>query len=115
MIKKTAGLIAAYTLFGLAMGYYYYGQAWALSFFLGGLLMLLNLLGLAYFWNLIFTKKSIALAAFVIIFKYLILGMILWSLASAKSLQPMPFVLGLAGLLFGIFATTAHRALSKKI
>lgn len=113
MIKNIAFLISLYTLAGLCGGYFYLSGAWALSFALGGLLMLVNLLGLAFVWRLIFAKKSIALAVLVIIFKYLIFGMILWSFASVKSLQPGAFVLGLAALLFAIAAATLHRAFKK--
>ena len=74
--------------------------------------MLLNLAGLSFFWQLIFLKKSIALAVFVIIFKYVILGTILWNLTSAHWLKPVGFLLGLASLVFAIIVATLMKSFS---
>ncbi len=64
--------------------------------------MLINLLGLWILWKFIFSKKSIALVLLVIIFKYLILGLILWNLNRIPWMQPLGFILGLSSLVFGI-------------
>lgn len=64
--------------------------------------MLINLAGLAFVWSLIFAKKSIALAVFIIIFKYVILGMILWGLSSAQWLKPAGFLVGITSLVVAV-------------
>lgn len=71
--------------------------------------MLFNLLGLWILWKLIFSKKSIALAVLVIIFKYLILGLILWNLNQIQWIRPLGFVLGLGSLLVGVTFSAIFR------
>ena len=114
MIKLTAALIAFYTLLvaGIGSGYFHYDFSY--SVLAGGLIMLLNLAGLAFLWSLIFSKKSIALAVFVIIFKYVILGLILWSLSSVNWLNPMGLVIGLASLIFAVLAATFIKSVSER-
>ena len=85
------------------------GNEFALSLLIGCFLMILNLLGLAFLWKLIFSKKSIALAVLVIIFKYLILGLILWNLSESTWLNPVGFVAGLGCLLIGIVGSLAFQ------
>lgn len=78
-------------------------------------MMWANVLGLAWFWRLIFQKKSIALAVFAIIFKYLILALILWSLSSSQWLSPAAFCVGLTALLFGVLVVLLKSHFSAKI
>lgn len=85
------------------------GKEFATSLLIGCFLMILNLLGLAFLWKLIFSKKSIALAVLVIIFKYLILGLILWNLSESAWLNPVGFVAGLGCLLIGIVGSLAFQ------
>lgn len=87
----------------------------AASVLIGGSIMLLNLGGLTFLWGLIFSKKSIALAVFTIIFKYVILGLILWNLGSVTWLQPIGLVLGLSSLLFAALAAVAMKSLTRKL
>jgi hypothetical protein len=114
MIKNITILMAVYAFFGAFAGYFFINTDFSASLMVGALIMLANLAGLAFLWRLIFSKKSIALAAFVIIFKYVILGIILWSLASVNWLKPIGFITGLASLVFGVVAATAIKAISKK-
>ncbi len=102
MIKILALSILFYTLSLAGGAYLIYGLAVSVSVLLGGLSMWINVLGLAYFWSLVFRKKSIALAAIAIIFKYLILALILWSLSSIKWLNLPAFCVGLTSLIFGV-------------
>lgn len=106
MIKLTAALISAYTAVAAVAGYVFWGHSAGLSVLLGGGLMLLNLLGLAFIWSLIFSKKSIALAVLVIIFKYVIFGLFLWSLRSAEWLSAVGLLTGLASLIFAVLGVT---------
>jgi len=82
--------------------YFTVGYEAALSCLFGGTVMVLNLGGLWLLWKLIFSKKSIALAVLVIIFKYVILGLILWNLNQIQWVRPLGFVLGLGSLLVGV-------------
>jgi hypothetical protein len=114
MVKNISFLIAIYAFLGALLGYLFVSTDFAASLMVGALIMLANLAGLAFSWNLIFSKKSIALAAFVIIFKYVILGMILWFLASVNWLKPIGFITGLASLVFAVVAATVIKSISKK-
>jgi len=106
MIKLSALLIAGYTIVLSTALFFLYGLPMAESCLMGGFLMLFNLLGIALLWHLVFSKKSIALAVFVIIFKYLILGVVLWNLAAVGWMKPLGLVLGLASLVFAILTAT---------
>ena len=77
--------------------------------------MLINVGGLSAFWQLVFSKKLIALAAVIIIFKYLILAVILWSLYTLKWLSPVGFCIGLASLLFSVLVLLVVKQFSKNI
>jgi hypothetical protein len=74
-----------------------------------------NLLGLYFIWKLIFSKKNVALAAFAIIFKYVVLGLILWKMASFSELNVIGLVMGIGTLVVGVLLATAQKALFKKL
>lgn len=113
MIKFTAIAVAIFTaLFSIAL-YFYGGGEMAVSCLFGGTIMVVNLLGIYLLWHLVFAKKSIALAVFVIIFKYLILGAVLWNLASVAWIRPVGLVLGLSTLVLGILSTTLIKVFVK--
>jgi hypothetical protein len=114
MIKNITIFMAVYAFLGALLSYFFINTDFAASLMVGALVMLANLAGLAFLWRLIFSKKSIALAAFVIIFKYVILGLILWSLASVGWLKPIGFITGLASLVFGVVAATVIKPNLKK-
>ena len=100
MIKKTATGIIVYTIVISLGAFFTYGAEHSLSVLSGGMLMLVNLAGLSFIWSRIFSKKSIALAVLAIIFKYLILGTVLWALMTAQWLRPIAFLFGMASLIF---------------
>ena len=77
--------------------------------------MLINLIGIWFFWKLVFLKKSIAFVVLVIIFKYLILGVILWNLTQAPWFQPIGFLIGLSALLFGMVLSVFFKNVLFKI
>ena len=85
----------------------------AISCLFGGTVMVVNLFGLWFLWKLIFSKKSIALAVLVIIFKYLILGLILWNLNQIQWIRPLGFVLGLGSLMIGVVCAALFREKAK--
>lgn len=105
MIKYIAISIFIYTILATAVGFLWMDQSFALSVLIGGVTMLINIFGLAFFWRLVFSKKSIALAVLIIIFKYLILAAVLWSFTSMRWLSPIGFCVGLASLIFALIVS----------
>lgn len=102
MIKCSAIISLVFSIL-IALGLYFkFGPEMAFSCLFGGVIILLNLLGLWIVWKFIFSKKSIALAVLVIIFKYVILGLILWNLNQIQWMRPLGFILGLSSLMFGV-------------
>lgn len=115
MIKIVAFAAAIYTVAACIVAVHYVNQAFSMSVLLGGLAVLLNIAGLSYSWRLIFMKKSIALAVLVIIFKYLLLGMVLLSLVKFKWLSPAGFCIGLGSLVIGVLAAAIFSSLDRKV
>lgn len=115
MIKLLATSMFAYTITATLISYFLISNEYAIGVFVGGITMLVNLGGLAAFWKLIFSKKLIALAMLIIIFKYLILAVVLWALYTYKWLNPVGFFIGLASLLFGVFMLLIVKQLLKKV
>lgn len=114
MIKLVASLSS---LFSLLLSVYFLltaDQEAALSCAIGGAVIVVNFLGIVYVWRLIFFKKSIALAVWVIIFKYVILGLILWSLSRYKWIQSIGLVYGLLCLLVAILISTIFKKMFSK-
>jgi hypothetical protein len=113
MIKYIATSIFLYTLVATGAGFIWANQSFALSVLIGGITMLINIFGLAYFWSLVFSKKSIALAVLIIIFKYVILAAVLWSFTSMRWLSPIGFCVGLASLIFALIVSLVLKKSSK--
>lgn len=115
MIKIVAFSAAMYTLVASLASVYYFGHYSAISVLLGGLAVMFNIAGISYTWRLIFMKKSIALAVLVIIFKYLLLGMILLGLMKFKWLSPAGFCVGLGSLIFGVLFAAMFNSFVRKV
>lgn len=96
------------------MSYLYINANFSISVLFGGFAVLLNLAALSFSWSLIFSKKSIALAVFVIIFKYLILAVILLGLSTTKWLSIIGFLTGLASLVFSIIVATIIKSVATR-
>jgi hypothetical protein len=62
----------------------------------GGVLMILNFALLAWSWQLISSKKLIALSLLIIVSKYTILAVVLYSLLSLPWVQPFGFIVGIS-------------------
>jgi hypothetical protein len=73
-----------------------------LSFGLGGMLMLVNVIGLTFLWDSLFQKKHVALSLLVIVSKYAILGFVLFKILSLSWLHPVLFSIGIGS--FGVAA-----------
>ena len=106
MIKYIATSIFIYTLLLSGALFYFFdrglGIGLAVGVLLGGLTVFVSVGGLALYWHLILAKKLIAFAALIIIFKYLILIGILWSVYSLRWISPIGFCLGLSSLIVSL-------------
>ena len=114
MIKLSATLMVFYSLALSAALFFTSGYSAAISCLAGGFLMLINLLGLSFLWGWIFSGKSTWLATLMILFKYLVLGLLLWALSKSAWLHPVGFVFGLSTLILSILSMTAIKSFVKK-
>lgn len=114
MIKIVANASILFGLFLAGVCFFVLGVEQAFSCLLGSAMMLINLLGLWILWTFIFSKKSIALAVLVIIFKYLILGLILWNLNQIQWMRPVGFIIGLSSLLLGVISAIIFKKLKSE-
>lgn len=113
MIKIAAIITFTATLVISVACFFWLNLESAFSAMMGGSLMTFNLLGLWLLWRLIFLKKSIALVVLIIIFKYLILGLILLNLNQLLWMRPKGFILGLSSLIFGIIGVVIFKKYSE--
>ena len=114
MIKNITLWMLALTFLMVILGYDTKSSGFNNSLLIGSAISIGNLLGLYFIWKLIFSKKNVALAALAIIFKYFVLGLILWKMASIQELNPIGLVLGLGTLVVAVLLATAQKALLKK-
>lgn len=71
----------------------------SMSAVVGSVLMTMNLAVLVETWRRIFLKKSIALAVTAIVFKYAILGTIIYLIVTSGRVQLSGFLIGLTTVL----------------
>ena len=114
MIKQIAAINLALGAMGSLILFFIVNQNVAITCLATSILLVGNLMGLYFFWRIIFFKKSIALAVLVIIFKYLLLGMFLWTLANDKSLNPAAFCIGLGSLIFAALTAVLVKTVTNK-
>lgn len=78
----------------------------AASYAAGVVVVLFNVVTLYFVWSRVFRKKFIALALGIIVFKYAILGLIIYRLLHTEWLDILWFCAGLSSLMLGslIFA-----------
>ncbi|RYZ88882.1 MAG: hypothetical protein EOP06_10195 [Proteobacteria bacterium] len=77
------------------------------SYLSGGLLITGNFILLGLGWKMVFSKKLIALSVLIIVFKYAILGVIIYLLVKQSWLLPFWFAAGItsimmAALIYGL-------------
>lgn len=102
MIKNTALIVLAYAAIVCPASYAFLGAKFSINVLIGTMAVQLNIVALVYSWKRIFLKKSIALAVFVIIFKYVILGLTIWGLSTIGWLNIIGFLVGLASLVVSL-------------
>lgn len=91
-------------------------DTWQLSasVFIGGLMMMVNFAVLAWSWHMIGRKKLIALSLLVIVSKYTILAVVLYSVLSLPWVRPFGFIVGvsifvLAAVVLGLYQKSSYR------
>lgn len=89
----------------VCVGAYTGSWASALSTFGGSMVTLFNLFVLVFVWPRILNNKKVALAVATIVFKFAILGLILYIVTHTPSIQLGWFALGLATVLPSVLAT----------
>lgn len=82
----------------------------AASFGVGSLSIALSFSMMAIGYGLIFKKKMIALAVGIIVFKYAILGIIIFTLVKLSWFEPLWFALGVASLILSAIAYALKEA-----
>ena len=101
-ILRMAAIHCILTVCVTVLLYFFANSLWAISFFSGGLFFAVDLMILGLSWAFIFSKKFIALAVGVSVFKFTILGIILYRLIVGGGLNALLFGAGCAA-----FAITA--------
>lgn len=77
----------------------------AISFALGCAIMMLNVVGLQFAWGRILVKKQVAVPMGVIVFKYAILGFIIYRIVTSNSFELSWFAAGFSVVLISAVAT----------
>ncbi|UOF00390.1 hypothetical protein [Bdellovibrio reynosensis] len=98
------------TLIGGLLLQYFYAPQQALSFVAGSLTILTSCILLAVGFSLIFRKKLIALAIGIIVFKYAILGIIIFTLVKLSWFSPLWFSMGVASLILSAISFAVKEA-----
>ncbi|MCC2679372.1 MAG: hypothetical protein K0R29_1948 [Pseudobdellovibrio sp.] len=114
MIKTIALSIVAYTVLIACILFAITDKGLAVGAILGGLTVFVSFAGLAAYWHLIFVKKHIAFVLLIIIFKYLILIGLLWSVYTQKWINPIGFCIGLTALMFSLIVALIVKKFEKK-
>ncbi len=85
----------------------------AISYLEGALLVLLNLSLLTWAWSKILSKKIIALAVSVIVFKYAIFALIIYKILTDPGTEKLWFGAGLSTLMITVCSFALFRNLEK--
>lgn len=115
MIKLTAALLVAFVFLIAFIFFELSGKNAAISCLAGGAIMLFNLGGFYFAWRFYFLKKSIALTVGVIIFKYVLLGLVFWSLTKASWIHPVGFITGISTLVLAALSMTVVKSFARKL
>lgn len=83
----------------------------ALSFVAGSSTIFLSFLLLGWGWSLIFQKKLVALSIGIIVFKYAILGIIIFKLTAMPWFDTLWFAMGVASFILSAFVYAVKETL----
>jgi hypothetical protein len=81
----------------------------AISFFAGSALALADFAVLFFYVRRVFEKKQVALSTLAIIFKYLILGLIIYFIMTWADIEAFWFGAGLLSMSFVVVFRTSNR------
>lgn len=84
-----------------------------LSFAAGSLVLVISFLMMGVGYGMIFQKKLVALGAAIIVIKYAILGIIIFTLVKLTWFNPLWFSLGVASFVFSAFFYALKQAAIK--
>ena len=102
------------TLFGgLILGFFYAPQQ-PLSFVTGSLVILGSFFMLGIGYGMIFKKKLIALAIGIIVIKYAILGIIIFTLVKLSWFNPLWFSMGVASFVLSAIVYALKESLNRE-
>ncbi|HEX4924269.1 MAG TPA: hypothetical protein VFV50_09285 [Bdellovibrionales bacterium] len=90
-----------------------HSTASAVAFAVGAGLAIINFAVLFFHLGQVFQKKQVALRTWAIVFKYLILGLIIYFIVARTDLQLFWFAAGLISLLFALAVRTAFSKQSR--
>lgn len=105
--------VVATVLFG-GLLYVFSASQHSYSFISGALTIFLSFFLLGIGWKLIFQKKLIALAVTIIVFKYAILGIIIFRLRDLSWFEPLWFALGVSSFILSALAFAIKEALREE-
>ena len=100
-MKKLSLIQIILTILGTLLLLLFKNQYDALSFFVGGLVIGLSFLSWGLAMGFIFQKKFVALSIGIIVFKYAILGVIIYHFVKQSWMQPFWLSAGVATMMFG--------------
>lgn len=98
------------TLVGALLLGFFYAPQQAISFAVGSLVILSSVFFLRLGFGLIFQKKLIALAIGIIVFKYAILGIIIFTLVKLTWFNPLWFSFGVASFILSAIVYALNEA-----
>lgn len=102
---------ALITLLGGLIAVLFAAPQHAYSFISGSLVIFFSFLFLGTAWSLIFNKKLVALAIGIIVFKYAILGIIIFKLVTLPWFNALWFALGVSSFVLSALGYAMKEAL----
>ena len=112
-MKKITIIQAVISAIAAALLLIFAAQQHAVSFLFGAAVISLSVGLLTVGYGLIFKKKLVALAIGIIVFKYAILGIIIFQLVKKPWLSPLWFCLGIASFALTAVVYSVIEALSE--
>ena len=112
-MKRITLIQALFLVLTLPLSYLFLATQSANSYAFGCGTIFLNFVLLWMGWSLIFKKKLVAVSISIIVFKYAILGIIVFRIANQPWLDPLWFCLGIASFVVTSLLYAISKALSE--
>ncbi|AHZ85669.1 hypothetical protein AB1A81_00040 [Bdellovibrio bacteriovorus] len=110
-MKYVLAIQALTTLLGGVLLGFFAAPQHTYSFISGALVILVSFFLMGWAWGLIFSKKLVALAIGIIVFKYAILGIIIFKLVDQTWFDTLWFALGVASFILSALGYAVKEAL----